>query len=230
MMIVFGLQKFTPVSFLKMMLKREVTTALTLGERIRRTKISCFWPVNSVPPLHKQAVRHDLDHALNLDLSIGPPYQTPFCELQFMGRKNRSPCLHNAIAPDCRGLFSPLDSSAAMPGRTLKLTGYVLSGSLSLGERVRVRASLHPLSPWRSFPEQSSQSGTELGMNNPFPIQHPRPPLPGPEETVLPRSDRIRNLLGLNFIANFVANFYRSEAVLKKLEGGVPKWTKEVTS
>jgi hypothetical protein len=40
-----------------------------------------------------------------------------------------------------------------MSGRTFKFTGDVLGVSLSLGERVRVRASPNPLSPWRSCPD-----------------------------------------------------------------------------
>jgi hypothetical protein len=72
-------------------------------------------------------------------------------------RENCSPLRQHAITSDCRELLSATDSAAAMSERLLKLSEDILSGSLSLGERVRVRASFHPLSPWRSILELGSQ-------------------------------------------------------------------------
>jgi hypothetical protein len=89
-------------------------------------------------------------------------------------RENRSPLRHQAITPDCRGVLSANDPAAAMPGRTLKPSEDVLSGSLSLEERVRVRASYHPLLPWRPISELSGQSRNNLCENHSYSIQQAR--------------------------------------------------------
>jgi hypothetical protein len=62
-------------------------------------------------------------------------------------RENRSPLRHHEIMPECRGVFSVNDPAAPMTGKTPKFAEDVLSGSLSLGEKVRVRASLYPHHP-----------------------------------------------------------------------------------
>ena len=75
-----------------------------------------------------------------------------------VGGKERESSVPHANASDWRGVLAANVTAAGMPGVTLELAGDVRSGSLSPGERARVRASVHPPSPRRSALEERGQS------------------------------------------------------------------------
>jgi len=89
-------------------------------------------------------------------------------------RENGCPPAANAGAQDGLGVLSANNGLAVMSGETLELTGNALSGSLSPGERARVRASVLPSATQTLSIQVSDQSREKWYLKKTLHIQRPK--------------------------------------------------------
>ena len=81
-------------------------------------------------------------------------------------RENRRPRAESTEAPVRRTVLVANDPAAPRLRQTLQVRWGVREGSLSPGERARVRASVNPLSPWPPAKDQSGQARDNSGLDH----------------------------------------------------------------